>query len=176
MCYAAIGLGLAIAGTVASSVAQAQQASAQKKTQNLNTVAEQNRAKVEMSQIRTRQAVEAESSALESAKVQKEARKQRSTASTMAGEAGITGPSVDVLLNEYAAQEAAIYSQTRRQAELDNIFTTNQLAAVQAGSSTNLARINEPISRPNYIASALQIGSAGLTASTTAEKRGGWWK
>src|SRR6478752_3466458 len=103
MCYAAIGLVISIAGTIASTAAQAQQASAQKKTQALNTEAEQNRAKVEMSQIRTRQAVQAESTSLESAKVQKEARKQRSTATTMAGEANITGPSVDVLLNEYAA-------------------------------------------------------------------------
>lgn len=176
MCYALIGLAITAASAITTYVGQSQQASAQRKFQRANSLAEVERSKAEMTQIRGKQSAENEARALEMAKVGKETKKQQATARTIAGEAGVTGPSVDALLNDYAAQEAAIYSQSQRQAELDNIYTEQQLAASRLGTTSNLARINEPISRPSPLAAILQIGSGYLDASSVAQKRGGWTK
>lgn len=155
---------MSAAGSVVSYQQQGAAAKAQSRYQYQNMVLEQKRALAEQSQIRTKQAVEAESTSLELAKVSKEARKQRSSAATIAGESGITGPSVDMLLNDYAAQEAAIYSQSQRQAQLDNIYTEQQLAASRLGSISNINRMNEPVSRPSALALALSIGSSALNS------------
>lgn len=176
MCYAAAALIISAVSAVATYATQDQQARSQARFQTANSMAEADRSKTEMLQIRQKQAVDTEARSLELAKVSKEAKKQRSTAVTTAGEANVSGNSVDALINDYAAQEAAIYSQTRRQAELDNLFTEQQLAASRAGSVANQARINAPINRPSALAAALSIGSGYLDSSQIAEKRGGWLK
>jgi cell division protein FtsL len=175
MCYAVAALAISAASAVAGAVGQAQQARATQDFQDQNSAAEQDRVKQDYQQLRLRQATEAESSARERENVQKAGRKQRATASNMAGESGVAGNSVDQLLQSYAAQEASIQSAAKRQAEVSNTFTNTQVEAARLGSSAQLANINKPVSKPNYIASALQIGSGAIDAAGVAKQRGSWW-
>jgi len=166
-----LALGATSAGT--SFAAQSAQAKAQKSQQEQLSELEKQRYLTEASQVRQKQALEAEASALEQSKIQKEGRRQQATARTAAGEAGVTGLSVDTLLNEYAAQEASLRSQANRQQQLNERYTEQSLEASRLGSQFNLARINEPISRPNALTLALGIGSAGLDAARTYKEFGG---
>lgn len=166
-----LALGATSAGT--SFAAQSAQAKAQKSQQERLSELEKQRYLTEASQVRQKQALEAEASALEQSKIQKEGRRQQATARTAAGEAGVTGLSVDTLLNEYAAQEASLRSQANRQQQLNERYTEQSLEASRLGSQMNLARINEPISRPSALTLALGIGSAGLDAARTYKEFGG---
>lgn len=161
-------IGAASAAT--SYAAQSAQASAQKKQQANLSELEKQRFLAEAGQIRQKQALEAEVSAQQQSQVQKEAAKQRSTATVAAGEAGVTGLSVDTLLSDYAAQEAAFKQQSNRQTQINSLYTTQQLEASRLGTQFNLARINEPINRPSALTLALGIGSAGVDAANTYKK------
>ena len=166
-----IVLGAATSGT--SFAAQSAQAKAQKSQQEQLGELEKQRYLTEASQVRQKQALEAEASALEQSKIQKEGRRQQATARTAAGEAGVTGLSADTLLNEYAAQEASLRSQANRQQQLNERYTEQSLEASRLGSQFNMARINEPISRPSALTLALGIGSAGLDSARTYKEFGG---
>ena len=161
---AAVSLALSAAGTAMTFVQQSQQAKAQASYQDQMVKMEQKRFEADSLAVRQSQAIQNESTAIENAKIQREAQKAQASIRTGSGEAGITGVSVDTLIHDYAAQEAAIYQQGRRQQEINAMQTNQQLAAMSVGSQYNAARINEPISRPSPFAAALNIGAAGLGA------------
>jgi len=161
---AATTFALSAAGTAMTFVQQSQQAKAQAGYQDQMVKMEQRRFEADSLAVRQSQAIQNESTAIENYKVQREAQKAQASIRTGAGEAGITGVSVDTLIHDYAAQEAAIYQQGRRQQEINAMQTNQQLAAMATGSQYNIARINEPISRPSPFAAALNIGAAGLAS------------
>jgi len=161
---AVTSLALTAASTAMSFVQQSQQASAQKGYQDQMVKMEQQKFQADALAVRQTQAIQNESTAIENYKVQREAQKAQATIRTGSGEAGISGISVDNLIHDYAAQEAAIYQQSRRQQEINNMQTSQQLVAMATGAQYNAARIREPISRPSPLAAALNIGAAGLGA------------
>ena len=161
---AAVSLALTAATTAMTYVQQEKQAKTQKGYQKKMVSMEQQKFEADALAVRQTEAIQNESDALERAKVQKEAQKAQATIRTGAGEAGISGISVDSLINDYAAQEAAIYQQGNRQQELNAMQTNRQLQAMAMGTSYNANRIQEPISRPSALAAALNIGAAGMGA------------
>lgn len=161
---AAVSLALSAATTAMSFVQQSEQARSQKNYQKKMVDMEKQKFEADALSVRQTEAIQNESNALERAKVQREAQKAQATIRTGAGEAGVSGISVDSLINDYAAQEAAIYQQGNRQQELNAMQTNRQLQAMAMGTSYNANRIQEPISRPSALAAALNIGAAGMSA------------
>ena len=153
------------------SVAKAQsQAYQQNYTQNAQTAqqaAVQQYAVVDQRIVQEQQAatVEKDQSALE-------ARKAAATTRVAAGEAGISGLSVEALLGDIYGQSAKYNDQVDQQTE----WTVQQMQREKEGIATNTQdRINNgvqkpTIQRPNFIDLGLKITQTGLDSYTSYQK------
>lgn len=92
-----------------------------------------------------------------------QALKARGTAQNAAGEAGVTGLSVDALMSDYSAAEG------RGVDSVDTNFNTereNILAQMQATQSQTTARINgvQRVQPPSFLGAAVRIAGGALNA------------
>lgn len=165
MCNLALaGLALGAGSAGASFLGQRQQAKQQLAYQRQASAAERKRAKQEQLSIRMRQGQEQEATAREVNEITNKARKVSATELVSAGElGGVSGLSLDALLNDYARQEAAYRMGITRQQEMKDAQTG--LALTDAGFRTvnNQIGINRPVSKPSFLEGALSIGSSGLS-------------
>lgn len=164
MCNLALaGLALGAGSAGASFLGQRQQAKQQMAYQRQASIAEQKRAPQEQMSIRMRQGQEQEATAREVNEITNKAREASATALVSAGESGVSGLSVDALLNDYSRQEAAYRMGITRQQEMKDVQTG--LALTDAGFRTvnNQIGINRPVSKPSFLEGALSIGSSGLS-------------
>ncbi|WP_114946621.1 virion core protein, T7 gp14 family [Microvirga calopogonii] len=169
MTLAVASFAVGTASTVAGFAAESQAADAQ------NKVAEQNRlnalAAFEDTQrsMNERISQERESAALEKFDVALESRAARATNDVAAGEAGISGVTVDALAKDFASREARFNDRVDRQTE----WTTAQLSAQKREQSAQtLDRINrEPrAQKPSFIGAGLKIAASGLNAYSQSKK------
>ena len=164
MCNLALaGLALGAGSAGASFLGQRQQAKQQMAYQRQASIAEQKRAPQEQMSIRMRQGQEQEATAREVNEITNKAREASATALVSAGESGVSGLSVDALLNDYSRQGAAYRMGITRQQEMKDVQTG--LALTDAGFRTvnNQIGINRPVSKPSFLEGALSIGSSGLS-------------
>jgi hypothetical protein len=161
----------AITASVGSSIAgyagQRQQAKQQAAFQAQSAAAERQRALQEQSSIRMRQAQEQEATARELEQVSRKSQEALARARVSAGEAGVSGVSVQALMDDYTRQEAGYRAATLRQQELRGVGT--QLGLEQAGlaSQQRLIGINQPISKPSFLTAGLEAVSGGLSGYRT---------
>ena len=87
----------------------------------------------------------------------------RATATTAAGEAGVSGLSVNALLGDLSRQQAEYEFSVQRQAQLTDVNRQLALREAGIGFSRNMLRINQPISQPDYLGSAVQGVQTGLS-------------
>ena len=160
---AAIGAIAGVASAGAGYIGQRQQAKAQAAYQAQSAAAERQRALQEQSSIRMQQAQQQEATARELEQVSRKSREALGRARVSAGEAGVSGVSVQALMDDYTRQEAGYRAATLRQQELTGVGT--QLGLEQAGlaSQQRLIGIQQPISRPSLLVSGLQAVSGGLS-------------
>jgi len=146
---------------------QRQQAKQQMAYQRQASIAEQKRAQQEQMSIRMRQGQEQEATAREVNEITNKAREASATALVSAGESGVSGLSVDALLNDYSRQEAAYRMGITRQQEMKDVQTG--LALTDAGFRTvnNQIGINRPVSKPSFLEGALSIGSSAISGART---------
>lgn len=106
---------------------------------------------------------EAEAAAQEIQHVKKTQAQARSAAVVSAGEAGVTGLSIDALLADFDRTAATRNEAIRRNFEFtaQQIGVSGQGLAAQAQNRKNGA-VGGPIARPNAIGTGLQIGGAAL--------------
>lgn len=155
---------------VASSAAQAGLTVAQSNTdaksqaryQRELTTATNTQAAAKASALRQQQAQASESSARETEKARLASQRAKATATVAAGEAGVSGNSVDALLAEYDVQLGQFKEATLRQQQLRNTAYQDEAEAVRTGASYQGLQINTPVSRPNVGAAALQFGASAL--------------
>jgi len=158
-----IAAGIAIASTATSIYSQQQAASAQAKVQKRASAAERERHIQEMSAERIQQAFDNEARAGEMQKASQKARKARSTAVVSAGEAGVSGLSVQALLDEYSRQEGAYRYGLERQGEMQDVGRELRLKDQSLQSYNNLLSINKPIAQTDYLGSALEGAKTGMS-------------
>ena len=152
---------------------QRQQARQQQRYQSQAAEAERQRFIQEQSALRMRQAQEQEAMNKELGDIALKSREALSRAGVSAGEAGVSGASVDALLDDYTRQEADYRVALTRQQELQNINTG--LALTDAGYRTmnNQIGINRPINRPSFLTAglgAVQSGMSGYRTGMEIEK------
>jgi len=164
----ALGLGianLALGATAAgaSFVGQRQQAKAQSAYQRQASIAERQRALQEQRSIRMRQGQEQEATNREINEMSKKAREAVSTAQVSAGESGVSGLSVNALLQDYENQSLAYNMGLARQQEMRDVQTG--LALTDAGFRTvnNQIGINRIVSKPGFLEGGLRVASSGLS-------------
>ena len=164
---AAIGAIAGVASAGAGYIGQRQQAKAQAAYQAQSAAAERKRALQEQSSIRMQQAQQQEATARELEQVSRKSQEALARARVSAGEAGVSGVSVQALMDDYTRQEAGYRAATLRQQELRGVGT--QLGLEQAGlaSQQRLIGINQPISKPSFLTAGLEATSRGLSGYAT---------
>lgn len=142
---------------------QRQQARQQRRYQAQAAEAERQRFIQEQSAMRMRQAQEQEAMNRELGDIALKSREALSRAGVSAGEAGVSGASVEALLDDYTRQEADYRVALTRQQELQNVNTG--LALTDAGYRTmqNQIGINRPINYPSFLTAALGAVGSGMS-------------
>lgn len=159
---AKISLASTIASTGLSLMAQRNQAKMQAASQRAAAQRENARYRREATAQRLKEGQEDLALTREIQESTAKARAARSTATVAAGEAGISGLSVDALLDDYTRQEADYRFSLTEQNRLTGV--NNQLALDEMGfrSQANQIRINQPIKKPDYLGSMVNLAGSGM--------------
>jgi uncharacterized protein YlxW (UPF0749 family) len=158
---------LGVASSATSFIGQRRMARQQARYQARAAEAERQRAMQEQSALQLRQAQEQEAANREMAEVALKSREALARTRTSAGEAGVSGSSVEMLLDDYTRQEAAYRIGITRQQEMRDVQTG--LALTDAGYRTQMRQIeiNKPIDKPSFLTGALNVAQSGLSGYRT---------
>jgi len=159
----AVSIGLTAAQGVASYVGQSQMASQQAKANAATARSVNESTRINLAQLGIQGQQERDAASQKAQEVQRERLKAEARARVSAGEAGVSGLSVDALLNDYSKEESRYlesletnmdYNQQQRDLEAQGIVAQGQ------------SRINSmPLpNTPSLLGTALQIGAGSLDA------------
>ena len=160
MCHPAIAIGAGVLGAVTGHNAQADAFEANAATTNAAKILEDAAVNEELALKDTAHAEEKIARDLEGMK-------KTATAVVSAGESGVSGNSVDALMNELNAGVLRGNTMTSRNFEIDQIGAKRQM---ESNTRTAQSRINS-VSKPSAVATGLQI--AGTVASNTSYTKSG---
>lgn len=123
----------------------------------------------EYTDVQTRQIQEEDAAAVQKQDVAREARAARATTMAAAGEAGVSGLSVDALLADVYGKEATAKDRISQNTGFTTQNLTRELDGVKAKAQD---RINSMpwASGPSPFAAALKIGGVGLDAYSRYQK------
>jgi acetylornithine deacetylase/succinyl-diaminopimelate desuccinylase-like protein len=179
---ALVSLAVSLAATAASYYAQQKAAEAQAKNQKemveaQNEVIKKNEALAnaafinDSKQIQNRQAEEGAAAAAKEHGVQIDAEKVKSTAMTAAGEAGVSGLSVNALLSDYTRAEVDYRFQSQTQLENQRKQADAQLAGERIKAEGRIDSehpyMPKPINYPSALAAGLSVGASATSAAGT---------
>ncbi len=126
-------------------------------------------------QINLRQQQEDEKASQDIQQVQIEAAKARATARVSAGEAGVSGLSVDSLLADYYRQEDVFRESVRRNRQLGRLQSREDIKGLKAQAEGRIASVRpyvpEPIVRPSFLGTGLQIFTDVATRGSSLADR-----
>lgn len=153
----------AAASTLMSLTAQRKAAKAQGASQAAAARRENARYQREATAQRLKEAQEDLALANEIQESTRKSKEARATAEVAAGESGVSGLSVNALIDDYTRQEAEHRFTLQEQARLTGI--NNQLQMEEAGfrNENNLIRINKPIQKPDYLGAAVNMAGSAMT-------------
>lgn len=118
---------------------------------------------------RTAEAQEAESLARQGFIAGVESERNTATAKVSALESGVSGASVDSLLQEFAMQRGVFNESLIRQGQLNSIGTSERLESQRRGAAFSNFQQATPITRPSMLATGIRIATS---ASQAADKAG----
>jgi SMC interacting uncharacterized protein involved in chromosome segregation len=122
---------------------------------------------MEQRSLAMRQVQEREATAREIGEIARRAEEARSTIRVSAGEAKVTGKSVDDLLKQYTADEAALRMGAIRQQEMRDLQAGLAFTDAELRSQNRLIDINRPIRSPSFAAGAIDVVTSGLSGART---------
>ena len=162
MCHPAIAIGAGVLGAVTGHNAQADAFKANAAAANAAKVLEDEAVNAELG-------LKEQAAAEEKIARGLEGRKKIATARTSAGESGVSGNSVDALMNELNASVLRGNTMTSRNFAIDQIGAKRQL---ESNRRTAQSRINS-VAKPSKAATGLQIAGT-VAANTTYTKADGF--
>ncbi len=133
---------------------------------------EQQRHLQEMTAVRAGERQEAIVAAQKRQQITTKAREARATARVSAGEAGVSGLSVDALINSFTQNEAKALFSITQQAQMNKESRALGIENSIHTSRSNLLRINKPIEKPNYLGAALGGAQTGMSMHTFGKESG----
>jgi len=167
MCPVTMGLALGAATSVLSITGQKNMAEAQARAQNQQTKAEQQRLLQQQAAERINQRFQQEQASQQIQKASVKAAEARSTARVSAGEAGVSGISVDALANDLTRKQAIYEFGVRNQLEQSNTATELRMEDNVLGSQQRILSINQPIEEPDYFGGILKGATTGINTYST---------
>ena len=160
---ATIGAIVGVASAGAGYAGQRQQAKAQAAYQAQSIAAAQRKAGFQ----RTSQILESEQKRLalaqETGKITKAAQEKLASATVSAGEAGVSGLSVQALMDDYVRQQAGLQAAVTTQEKLYGLQTGMSLQQIGLASQQEILGLSQPISKPSLLTTGLQAISGGLS-------------
>lgn len=161
---------LGVAQTGMSYIGQQQAAKAQNEMVRQNQKAANANLVREYADVQTRQIQEEDAAAVQKQDISREARAARATTMAAAGEAGVSGLSIDALLADVYGKEATAKDRVSQ----NTGFTTQNLTREMDGLKAKAQdRINSMpwATGPSPLAAALKIGGIGLDSYNSYKKR-----
>jgi hypothetical protein len=174
MCTPAAITSVIIGGaqTVSSIAGQRQQAEMQQQAQNLAAQQERERYLAEVAAMRTREQQEMVAKAQRIDEASRRAQEVRARATVAAGESGISGLSVNALINDLARQEQEYIFSEKQQASMTDVANQMRLKEAGLGFNRNMLRIRQPIEQPDYLGTAIGGIQTGLSTFNTLSDAG----
>ncbi len=160
---AAIGAIAGVASAGVGYIGQRQQAKTQAAYQAQSIAASQRKAGFQ----RTSQLLESQQKqmalAQETGKITKAAQERLASATVSAGEAGVSGLSVQALMDDYVRQQAGLQAAVTTQEKLYGLQTGMSLQQIGLASEQEILGLSQPISRPSLLTAGLGAISGGLS-------------
>ncbi len=168
MCIGAVGLAVAqFAMTAGSAVMgyQADQAQYEAQQQNYkNNRIEANQAAVnQYAASQNRQLQEAKAASADLQDLNREALQARSTARMAAGEAGVTGLSVDALIADYYGQEGRQERTLSNNYQMNADYLRGEMEGIQSQAEGRINSVDQG-QKPSFAGAAIRILGGGLDA------------
>lgn len=163
----AISAGAGVGSAILGYAGQRQQAKAQAAYQAQSIAAAQRKAGFQ----RTSEILEAQQKRLalaqETGKITKAAREKLASATVSAGEAGVSGLSVQALMDDYVRQQAGLQAAVTTQEKLYGLQTGMNLQQIRLASEQEILGLSQPIERPSLLTAGLGAISGGLSGYAT---------
>jgi hypothetical protein len=163
----AISAGLGAGSAILGYAGQRQQAKAQAAYQAQSIAAAQRKAGFQ----RTSEILEAQQKRLalaqETGKITKAAKEKLASATVSAGEAGVSGLSVQALMDDYIRQQAGLQAAVTTQEKLYGLQTGMNLQQLGLASQQEILGLSQPIERPSLLTAGLSAVSGGLSGYRT---------
>lgn len=105
--------------------------------------------------------------AQETGKITKAAREKLASATVSAGEAGVSGLSVQALMDDYVRQQAGLQAAVTTQEKLYGLQTGMNLQQLGLASEQEILGLSQPIERPSLLTAGLSAISGGLSGYAT---------
>jgi hypothetical protein len=105
--------------------------------------------------------------AQETGKITKAAREKLASATVSAGEAGVSGLSVQALMDDYVRQQAGLQAAVTTQEKLYGLQSGMSLQQIGLASQQEILGLSQPISKPSLLTTGLQAISGGLSGYAT---------
>jgi hypothetical protein len=105
--------------------------------------------------------------AQETGKITKAAQEKLASATVAAGEAGVSGLSVQALMDDYVRQQAGLQAAVTTQEKLYGLQSGMSLQQIGLASQQEILGLSQPISKPSLLTTGLQAISGGLSGYAT---------
>ena len=100
-----------------------------------------------------------QSAAEEISQVSRQSRRAQSTGAVSAGESGVTGKSVQAMLDDFERQELFYITNVQSNLKWKEENTSDQLEAIRMGTQGRIEQLQfMPAPRPSFLGAALRIG------------------
>ena len=159
-----LSLGMGIAQSVFQFQGKSAAASAQADFQRRQAEANNLAANRRQAELRHKEAQDQEALSRKRIEAQRDLRKGKSTATVAAGEAGVSGSSVDALLQDFSIQSSLYRESLLRQQQFITAGTDLQMKGIQANTQGLNTRLSAPIARPSFAGALFRIGGQVLGA------------
>ncbi len=143
--------------------AQTEAAKQQANAQSAASERESIRFRQEMTARRIKEAQDNKIAANEVQNIVEKTRKAKATARVSASEAGVTGQSVQQLLDDFERQEAQAMFAISEQQSMGQVNTMLQDQNAIFGSANKLGQINQPIEQPDYLGAAMNLAGSAMS-------------
>lgn len=168
MCNPAVGMAVAqfamsAASGIAGFGAQTSQYEAQQQQYKNNRI-EANKAAVgQYAALQNRQLQEAKATSQEQQTLSREAAQGRATAKVAAGEAGVTGLSVDALVADYYGQEGRHERTLSNNYQMQSDYLRGEMEGVQSQAEGRINSVDQG-QKPSFADAAIRIIGGGIDA------------
>jgi ABC-type uncharacterized transport system YnjBCD substrate-binding protein len=163
MCVAILSVAVSALSSVAGFMQQQQQYEAQQQQYENNRISANKAAVNKYASQQNRALQERAAASQEAQKLQTDAMSSRATAEVAAGESGVSGLSVDALIQDFYGQEGRYERTLSNNYQMSADYLRSEMDVTQSQAEGRINSVEQPI-KPSFAGAAIRILGAGLNA------------